>query len=93
MSMNENNTPHTTWIDRAEARGMGGMIRLLVDIATPFSIIGAQVLWIMQPLATLFGKGSAMGELAKWLEEPNSMRDLRARLETRQSSDDQPIGD
>lgn len=90
--MNENKTQHTTWIDQLEARGMGGLMRLLVDIATPFSILGAQVLWILQPIATLFGKGSAMGEFAKWLEEPNSMRDLRARLE-RQSSDDQPIGD
>ena len=93
MSMNENNTPHTTWIDRAEARGMGGMIRLLIDIATPFSIIGAQVLWIMQPLATLFGKGSAIGDLAKWLEQPDSLRGLRARLDAQNPPDDQPIGD
>jgi len=91
--MNENKTHHTTWIDQLEARGMGGITRLLVDIAAPFSILGAQVLWILQPIATLFGKGSAMGKLANWLEQPNSMRDLRARLETRQSSDDQPIGD
>jgi hypothetical protein len=93
MGMNENKTHHTTWIDRLEARGMGGMMRLLVDIATPFSIIGAQVLWILQPIATLWGKGTAMGELAKWLENPDAMRDLRARLDTRHSSDDQPIGD
>ncbi len=93
MLMNDKNITHTTWIDRAQAQGMGGMMRLLLDIATPFGVIGAQVLWIAQPIATMFGKGSAVGNLAKWLEEPNALRELRARLDTCHPSDDQPIGD
>ncbi len=72
---------------------MGGFARLLLDIAAPFGVIGAQVLWIMQPVATLFGKGQAMGDFATWLEDPNSLRDLRAHLDANQSSDDQSIGD
>lgn len=93
--MNEENTP-TTWLDRAEARGMGGMIRTLLDIASPFSIIGGQLLWIVQPVATLFGKGNAVGDLARWLEQPNALQDLRVRLDAnlpdQHPSDDQTEG-
>lgn len=93
MGMTEKNNHHITWIDRLEARGMGGFARLLLDVATPFHLIGAQVLWIIQPIATLFGKGQAIGDFATWLEQPNSWHELRARLDANQSSDDQPIGD
>lgn len=91
--MIEKKTHHTTWIDRLEAHGMGGFVRLLLDVAAPFAVVGAQVLWIVQPLATLVGKGQAIGDLATWLEQPNSLRNLRARLDANQSSDDQQIGD
>ncbi len=71
------------WIAQAKARGHGNMLSLALDALEPLGPLGAQVLWILQPTAGLFGGSgvrTAMAELAHALEERGGLEGLRAEL-------------
>ena len=69
------------WIIRAKNRGFDGALTLLLDALAPLGPLGAQILWVMQPLSGWFGWDDAIGGLAEALEAPDGIERLRQRLE------------
>ena len=68
------------WVERAKGRGHGPMLLILLEAFEPLAPVLAQGLLVAQPLANLWRGGAALGELAELLEEPESLRELRALL-------------
>jgi hypothetical protein len=68
------------WIQTVKARGLGWAFSVLLDALEPLGPLGAQILWIAQPVSGLFGASHAFGELADALEQPGGIDGLRRRL-------------
>lgn len=68
------------WIARAKERGGAPYLLTLLEAIEPLAPVLAQGLLVAQPLANLWRDGAALGELAELLEEPESLRELRALL-------------
>jgi len=56
-------------------------VHLLLDALAPVGTLGAQVLWVAQPLGSVFGWRDAISDIANALEAPEGIEDLRRRLE------------
>lgn len=68
------------WIARAKRRGHAPILLILLEAIEPLAPVLAQGLLVAQPLAHMLRSGAALGELAEVLEEPESLRELRALL-------------
>lgn len=68
------------WIQAVKTRGLGRALSVLLDALEPLGPLGAQILWVAQPVSGLFGASKAVGELADALEQPGGIEDLRRRL-------------
>ncbi|MBI5668098.1 MAG: hypothetical protein HZC41_08820 [Chloroflexi bacterium] len=79
--MNREPTQPPEWIQQARARGLGRALALALDILEPLGPLGAQVVWVAQPVAGLFVRHDALGDLARTLEQPGGVETLRAYLE------------
>ena len=72
---------HYEWIDQARRRGLGGALSLLLDALEPLGPLGAQVLWVFQPVGGLLGWRRVIGEVAEALEAPGGIERLRQQLD------------
>ncbi len=68
-------------ITELKQRGLTNALALLLDIMEPLGVLGAQILWIAQPTAGLFGGREMVAGLAQMLEQPNGVERLRALLD------------
>ena len=68
------------WIDVARRRGLTGALDLVFDVLEPVGPLGAQMLYVVQPMAGVFGWRQAVGEIAIALEEPGGVAALRRQL-------------
>ncbi len=75
------------WIDQARARGLGDALGLAFDVLEPLGPLAAQLLWVAQPAAALFGWRQAVDGLAHALEEPGGLDRLRQRLQSHSDDD------
>ena len=78
-----NNDSQHRWIIEAKARGLGSALRVAFDALEPLGPLGAQVLWILQPTAGIFGGKSArhaVADVARALETPDGLESLREQL-------------
>ncbi len=69
------------WIQQVKARGLVGALRVTLDALEPLGPLGAQLMWVAQPLSGLFGAGETFGKLAEALEEPGGIERLRQLLD------------
>jgi hypothetical protein len=69
------------WIQEAKARGWGGWLAVVLDIAEPLGPLSAQLLWLAQPALGLLVDREGIGALAQTLEEPDGVARLRRLLE------------
>lgn len=69
------------WIERAKGRGLGAALRLALDVLEPLGALGAQALWVAQPVLGLWLPRQAVNELAEALESPGGIERLRALLD------------
>lgn len=53
----------------------------MLDAGQPFSFIGGQLLWILQPTASLFAPSIKFSQWATLLEKPAAISELRHQLE------------
>jgi len=84
------NTPDShdhPWIDAARSRGLTGALDLMFDVLEPVGPLGAQVLYVVQPLAGIFGWRQAVGDIATALEEPGGVDGLRRTLHAPDAAD------
>lgn len=76
------------WVDIARAQGWADIARTGLDAFAPLGPLGAQFVWITQPVLGLFWGHDRLSQLAKTLETPEALAALRARLDG-----DTPDGD
>ena len=69
------------WIEQAKAHGFAQPLRLALDVLEPLGPVGAQLLWVAQPVAGLLGGREMLGGLAEALEEPGGVEHLRHLLD------------
>ena len=69
-----------TWIEAAKARGWDSGLLLMMDVIEPISPIASQMLWVIQPMAGVFGAHEAIREIAEALESPEGLKAIRAKL-------------
>ncbi|MBI1258767.1 MAG: hypothetical protein GC204_14960 [Chloroflexi bacterium] len=70
------------WVEKIRARGWGDAFSTALDVLEPLGPLGAQLLWVAQPVAHWIGGwGDSLGELAQALEAPDGIERLRALLE------------
>jgi hypothetical protein len=69
------------WIQQVRARGLEDVFGTALDVLEPFGPLGAQALWIAQPVLGLFVARDLLGDLAQALEEPGGVERLRQQLE------------
>ena len=77
--MNET-SKNDTWIEAAKARGWDSGLLLMMDVLEPVSPLASQMLWVVQPMAGVFGAHEAIREIAEALETPEGLKILRAKL-------------
>jgi hypothetical protein len=73
--------PHDdSWIEKARARGLGGALGITLDALEPLGPLGAQILWVLQPVSGVFGWQRTVAGIAEALEEPGGIERLRRQL-------------
>lgn len=61
-------------------RGWTDSVVMLLDAIEPLGPLAAQLLWVTQPAAGLFGAHDTLGEIARALEEPDGVAQFRQQL-------------
>lgn len=79
--MNDQDETHD-WVDAVKARGFGGILRVTLDAFEPLGALGAQLLYVAQPLSGVFGWRETVGKIAQSLEEPGGIDAIRRRLDS-----------
>lgn len=69
------------WVEQAKARGLGHALSVALDVLEPLGPLGAQVLWVAQPLLGIMVSSEALSSMAQALEEPGGIERLRQQLE------------
>jgi hypothetical protein len=69
------------WIQQVKARGLGVALSTALDVLEPLGPLGAQALWVAQPVLGLFVTHQALDDLAEVLEQPGGIEQLRQMLE------------
>lgn len=68
------------WRIRIDELGVGGIVDTLLVAFAPLAPIGAQLLYIAQPVAGLFIERNVISRWATLLEEPDGIEWLRVQL-------------
>ncbi len=83
LFMSENETH--AWIQAAHRRGLTGAVRLTLTALEPLGVLGAQLLYVAQPMAAILGAHHALGDIARALEEPDGVQRLLDSLDDTQT--------
>ncbi len=70
------------WIQQVKRRGLAVPLTTVLDVLEPLGPLGAQLLWIAQPVSGLWGGRAMLAGLAEVLEQPGGVERLRQRLES-----------
>ncbi len=68
------------WSARLRALGLDGLAGSLIDAVEPLGPLGAQLLWIAQPAASLFVAPDEIDGMARLLDDPAGIAWLRSEL-------------
>ena len=69
------------WIQHVKARGLGDALSTALDVLEPLGPLGAQALWVAQPVLGLVIAHDVLDDLAEALEAPGGVERLRQLLE------------
>lgn len=72
------------WINALRERNLDGAVLVALDALEPLGPLGAQLLWVTQPLFGVFGGGvgrATVTAIAEALEQPGGVEALRRLLE------------
>jgi hypothetical protein len=72
-------------VDALCQRGLRVPALIALEAGRPLTFVGGQLLWIGQPILTLFLPGPMIRQVANLLEEPDSVAALIDRLEAREA--------
>lgn len=78
---------NTNWIQHAQEREWIAPIHLALDVLEPFGVLGAQVLWVLQPSVGQWLPQGMLTDIAQALESPQALDELRSQLNSASLSD------
>jgi hypothetical protein len=81
MEANDHQNDPPEWVQGVKARGLGGALGVALDVLEPLGPLGAQVMYIAQPLLGVFLPRGVVGDIAHSLESPGGVEQLRKQLE------------
>lgn len=70
-----------TWAQQAHARGLDGLLHVALDVLEPLGPLGAQLVWIVQPMLGMWISREVLQQLAETLETPGGFEQLRQQLD------------
>lgn len=77
--MSENRPVADKLLAKLQALGLNGVGSVLLEGLAPLAPLGAQFAYIFQPMFDQ-GLANGLGELARWLEQPDQVREAAERL-------------
>ncbi len=72
------------WVTQLQARGLGDALGLVLDVLEPLGVLGAQLIWVAQPVLGVWFKNDTIRSVAQTLEKPGEVEHIRHFLEHQQ---------
>ena len=69
------------WAQQIQARGLSHALSVALDVLEPLGPLGAQLLWVAQPVLGVFIKPATLTSVAETLETPDKLEALRRFLD------------
>ena len=69
------------WVRQIQARGLGDALGLALDVLEPLGVLGAQLIWVAQPVLGVWFKRDTVRSIAQTLETPGEVEQIRHFLE------------
>ena len=69
------------WVKKIQARGLGDALGLALDVLEPLGVLGAQLIWVAQPVLGVWFKRDTVRSIAQTLETPGEVEQIRHFLE------------
>ncbi|MBI1281938.1 MAG: hypothetical protein GC179_27685 [Anaerolineaceae bacterium] len=67
-----------------QARGLGDALSLALDVLEPLGVLGAQLIWVAQPVLGVWFNRQTVRSIARTLETPGEVEHIRQFLEHQQ---------
>ena len=71
------------WVRQIQARGLDHALSVALDVFEPLGPLAAQLVWVAQPVLSVYLPHEALDDLAETLERPGGIEQMRAWLEER----------
>ncbi len=72
------------WVTQLQARGLGDALGLALDVLEPLGVLGAQLIWVAQPVLGVWFNRDTVHSIAQTLETPGEVEHIRRFLEHQQ---------
>ncbi len=72
------------WVTQIQSRGLGDALGLALDVLEPLGVLGAQLIWVAQPVLGVWFNRDTVHSIAQILETPGEVEHIRHFLEHRQ---------
>jgi hypothetical protein len=69
------------WVTQLQARGLGGALSLALDVLEPLGALGAQLVWVAQPVLSVWVGRETVRSFAQTLETPGELEQIRHFLD------------
>jgi len=69
------------WVAQLQARGLGDALGLALDVLEPLGVLGAQLIWVAQPVLGVWFNRDMVRSIAQTLETPGEVEHIRHFLE------------
>jgi len=69
------------WLEVIKGRGWQNPTHLLLDVLEPMAALVGQMLWLVQPIAGIFGSSNELRDLAEILDKPDGIALLHQQLD------------
>ncbi len=79
--MSEQRPTAPDWVREIQARGLGDALGLALDVLEPLGVLGAQLIWVAQPVLGVWFKRDTVRSIAQTLETPGEVEQIRHFLE------------
>lgn len=79
--MSEQQPTPPDWVKQLQARGLGDALGLALDVLEPLGVLGAQLIWVAQPVLGVWFNRDTVRNIAQTLETPGEVEQIRHFLE------------
>lgn len=69
------------WVTQLQTRGLGDALSLALDVLEPLGVLGAQLIWVAQPILGVWFNRDTVQNIAQTLETPGEVEQIRHFLE------------